>query len=542
VALAAAALLAGVAAWSALRAWSYPSGLNLPEPELAGLPASDVARAGGGGPRLARRVVLFIVDGLTLTAARDLPVLEELRTRGAALRLDAGFPTLSRPAYHVILTGVDQANGGVRVNRDLGPSRFDTVAARARAAGLRTAAVGNHVNWIGQLFGQDFHLAVFGAGFERALAQALGPDYALTVVHLCEPDKAAHAHGAASPEYRAAARGADARIGRALAGLDLTRDAILVVSDHGHVAVGGHGGVEPEVRVVPLVMAGAGVRRGVHGDAQLVDVAPTIAALLGLAPPGQLRGRPLLDALEVTDQERASIWQAMFWARARTERYLGGLWRARRALDVKRDEALKLLHAGQLDAAYRSGESIVREEGDRAQKRLAARVAAARQARAWVAGALLAALLAALLLLRRLGVIEAGPAALLGLVAPAVFAGGYVLLGGTLSFSAIRDTGPFVRQLALLGTGAAALQVLAHAVALGPRGPRRARRAAGLALWAALVAALPALACFVVVGGAGAVADLPPPAWAFAPLLAFPLLAAVALAGALFTLMEGRAR
>jgi hypothetical protein len=541
VALATAALLAAVAAWSGWHAWQYPSLLNLDEPELCGLPASDVARAGGGGPRLARRVVLFLVDGLTLDASRDLPTLEELCGRGAALRLDAGFPTYSRPGYHVLLTGVDQEQGGVRTNRGHTRSRFDSVAARARAAGVHTAAVGNSVPWLGELFGQDFELTSFGPGFDRALAKALGPDYGLVVVHLADPDKAAHAFGAASPEYRAAARAVDARIGRALASLDLARDAVIVTADHGQVARGGHGGVEPEARLVPLVMAGAGVRRGAQGDGQLIDVAPTVAALLGLAPPGQLRGRPLLDALAITEQERASIWQAMFWARARSERYLGGLWRARRALDVKRDEALKLLAAGQYDTAYRTGESIVREEAERAHQRLAQRAADARYARAKTAALGLALALGALWLLGRLRVLEPGAGALVAPLGPALFAAAYFLLGGTISFSVARESAPFIRLLGLLGAAAAAVHFLALGVLLGPRGPRRARRAAGLALWTALVAALPAVGCFVV-AGVGPVVDLPPPAWTFAPLLAFPLLAAVAAGGALFALVEGRAR
>lgn len=53
-------------------------------------------------------------------------------------------------------------------------------------------------------------------------------------------------------------------------------------------------------RSVPLVLAGAGVRarrRGVP-SASLVDVAPTIAALLRTAPPAQAQGRPLRALLD----------------------------------------------------------------------------------------------------------------------------------------------------------------------------------------------------------------------------------------------------
>jgi arylsulfatase A-like enzyme len=51
---------------------------------------------------------------------------------------------------------------------------------------------------------------------------------------------------------------------------------------------------------VPLIIAGAGVRprhRGLR-QASLVDVAPTIAALLAATPPAQAQGRPLRALLD----------------------------------------------------------------------------------------------------------------------------------------------------------------------------------------------------------------------------------------------------
>ena len=49
---------------------------------------------------------------------------------------------------------------------------------------------------------------------------------------------------------------------------------------------------------VPLLIAGAGVRVGaVARQARLVDVAPTIAALLGARPPADAQGRALDELL-----------------------------------------------------------------------------------------------------------------------------------------------------------------------------------------------------------------------------------------------------
>ena len=62
--------------------------------------------------------------------------------------------------------------------------------------------------------------------------------------------------------------------------------------DDGNVR-GSHGSTFE--RAVPLVLAGRGVRRhrGGAANASLVDVAPTIAALLGLPPPAAAQGRAL---------------------------------------------------------------------------------------------------------------------------------------------------------------------------------------------------------------------------------------------------------
>jgi hypothetical protein len=58
--------------------------------------------------------------------------------------------------------------------------------------------------------------------------------------------------------------------------------------------------MEPEVLQVPLIAAGAGIRPGADLiDAQLVDVAPTVAALLGIAAPGHGVGRTLREILDL---------------------------------------------------------------------------------------------------------------------------------------------------------------------------------------------------------------------------------------------------
>ena len=74
-----------------------------------------------------------------------------------------------------------------------------------------------------------------------------------------------------------------------------------MVSDHGQIDRGGHGGNEPVTLVEPFVLAGAGVKPGTYADIQMVDVAPTLAVLLGTNLPASGEGQPLLEMLNASE-------------------------------------------------------------------------------------------------------------------------------------------------------------------------------------------------------------------------------------------------
>lgn len=100
--------------------------------------------------------------------------------------------------------------------------------------------------------------------------------------------------------YVTAARTADRLLGEFLQALrergELESTLIVVTADHGQVSSGGHPALNPESWAVPLVFAGPGVARGrVLEQAEQIDIAPTICACMGLAPPaaGPAAGRAI---------------------------------------------------------------------------------------------------------------------------------------------------------------------------------------------------------------------------------------------------------
>ncbi len=284
----------------------------LPSLDLPRGPLAEVKPIWGKPPeRLARRVVLVLIDGLRLDQSYGRPFLDGLRRRGIDAAARTHYPSMSRPNHASILTGVDPRWSGIRTNAYTTPVALDSLMGRARAAGLRVTFLSDGYDGIVEMFPDSFTEVSYASqeGFtERAAERALANGDDLVLLYFDDVDDAGHEFGGASPEYRDAARRVDTRLAALLAGLDLTRDAVVVVSDHGHIDKGGHGGVEPEVMAVPLIMAGAGVQPGaVVRDAQLIDVAPTVAALLGLPSPGHALGRTLLEALVLPGGDRGLI-------------------------------------------------------------------------------------------------------------------------------------------------------------------------------------------------------------------------------------------
>ncbi|MDR5682907.1 MAG: alkaline phosphatase family protein [Armatimonadota bacterium] len=279
---------------------------------------------GPSTPPMARRVVLVVVDGLREDTSRRLPTLNALRARGADLVAVTGEPSLSYPGWTMILTGAPPEISGVVTNAFTGPIRASNLFSVARAQGMRTALAGSAgwQNLVGPWV-TDGHYVPDPEAYadparsdaqDRAIAEAArallrSASAPLVVVHFASVDHMGHAFGAASAQYGNAALAADAHLASLLAMVDLDEDVVFITADHGHTDRGGHAGWEPVVKHVPLVVAGRGVRQRASLTVSLADVAPTVAAWLGLPTPTHNTGRVLVEIGNVP-------WQALAgWAR-----------------------------------------------------------------------------------------------------------------------------------------------------------------------------------------------------------------------------------
>ncbi len=268
---------------------------------------------GSSSEPLALRVVLIVVDGLRLDVSRKLPNLNELRKEGADLAVKAGQPSLSYPSWTVITSGAWQEVSGVTTNWYKGPVQADNLFKVAKDSGLPSVAVGSP-GWK-KLFGPYLTEALT---VEEPPEEAPPEDWAkvdeetyrlasealdkyssgLILIHFVGTDAIAHNYGGASRELLDEALRVDGFIGKLIEKLDFNKDVVLVTADHGHVDRGGHGGWEEVVLKVPLVIRGKPIRKGLYTEQAQADIAPTVAALLGIPYPVHSQGRPLLELIE----------------------------------------------------------------------------------------------------------------------------------------------------------------------------------------------------------------------------------------------------
>ncbi|MEW5939540.1 MAG: alkaline phosphatase family protein [Chloroflexota bacterium] len=282
------------------------------------------------GQPLTRRVVLVLIDALradTAADARIMPYLDELRQQGASATMHSRPPSFSAPGYTVLFTGAwPDLSDGPALNPDypdIPTWTQDNLFSAAHRAGLKTAISG--YNFFEKLVPQDavdasFYTAGEDRAADREVMDAAIPwlesgDYQLILIHIDQVDYAGHREGGPrDPRWNDAASRADDLVKEIASYLDLTKDTLIVFSDHGQIDIGGHGGHEPITLVEPFVAAGAGIHGNygaIHRLINMIDVAPTVAALLGTNIPATSQGNVLTDMLVLPPGQASAIKEAV---------------------------------------------------------------------------------------------------------------------------------------------------------------------------------------------------------------------------------------
>jgi predicted AlkP superfamily pyrophosphatase or phosphodiesterase len=300
------------------------------------------------GPAIAEHVVIISLDGLRPDAigeARAETLLSLIRRGAYAPKARTIRPSVTVPAHTSMLTGFDSRHHRVLSNGAFSSHALrrrhvaiPTIFSLARDAGLSTAMFYSKVSLSGlaDLGGIDTRFGplrspreasppaskpVVGVA-ERAPGIDFSPDrvaeafadawarrtFALSFVHLREPDQTGHREGWMTPAYLEGVRTADRAVARLVEALAragvLENTAIIVTADHG-----GIGGTKrhlaradpdnPEAVTIPWICVGPGVPAGLSIDraVRVHDTAPTALVFLGLPIPPEIDGHPVTEVL-----------------------------------------------------------------------------------------------------------------------------------------------------------------------------------------------------------------------------------------------------
>jgi len=254
------------------------------------------------------KVILVILDGLSCEVARH--ALGHLHAccevgRGAMYTLNCELPSLSRPLYECILTGVAPIDSGIVSNRTVRLSSQRSIFHYAREAGLSTAAAAYH--WISELYnrapfdaprdrhtdapelpiqhGHFYYADHYPDSHVFADAESLRLRHrpGLLLVHPMNIDDAGHKHGLDSPQYRNSARTADTLLADYLQAWLDDGYQVLVTADHGMSLDRSHNGLLPQEREVPLFVLGNAFSLNRAARPEQTELCGTICTLLGVA-------------------------------------------------------------------------------------------------------------------------------------------------------------------------------------------------------------------------------------------------------------------
>ncbi|ROS30088.1 type I phosphodiesterase/nucleotide pyrophosphatase [Rathayibacter sp. PhB127] len=255
------------------------------------------------GTRTAKTLVVGI-DGASFDQldAADMPALDSLRAEGltSSSNLYAApmSGTVSGPGWSSIATGAWPDKHGVVDNAFTAPrfGQYPDYLSRIEAADpSRSSLVVATWSPVAEtIFGSAVDVRRTGGGDAQTTATAVdylangNPDN--TFVHLDEVDGAGHSVGTNGAAYATALARADAQLGEMIAAVRARPSyaseqwTILVTADHGHTPTGGHGGNSLAERKVFVIASGPGIAAGsTRNDVKIVDIAPTVLAVNGLA-------------------------------------------------------------------------------------------------------------------------------------------------------------------------------------------------------------------------------------------------------------------
>ena len=274
--------------------------------------------------RTSKRFIVIAIDGCRADRLREAstPCIDRLRAEGTEFtNVATVYPARTVTCFSSMLTGASPAVHGMRSNfvPSLGV-KCDSMFAAMRREGLDGKLVG--IAHLIDAFSDDVRTVTAVMDNEdiddgliaRAKQVMMDEDPDLLVLQLLSVDQTGHARGSYYPEYLHKITVTDQKIDAFLTWCDesgyLEGATVVITADHGQgIGIGGHGHMSPPEIHIPCILWGAGVEPGVAIDEPrfIIDIAPTITHYLGIEPPADNVGSPLLSDSSA-DEERPIVY------------------------------------------------------------------------------------------------------------------------------------------------------------------------------------------------------------------------------------------
>jgi predicted AlkP superfamily pyrophosphatase or phosphodiesterase len=266
------------------------------------------------------KVVLVLSDALRYDVAKaNMGFLGHLveSNKATLYKISGELPSMSRPMYETIHTGLPSSEHGIVANSIVRLSTKPNVFQSLKAAGKVTAAAAYY--WYSELYNRapynaiddketdDVSLNIQHGRFYTQdeypdielinsaahLIRKFSPDYLL--LHPMGMDYHGETFGSDTKEYRNHAIYQDSKLAPLIMEWTERGYIVFVTGDHGINKDGGHGGTMPEQREVPFYVIKPKFQgRGEVGESMShLQIAPTILQLLDVKIPSTMKHPPL---------------------------------------------------------------------------------------------------------------------------------------------------------------------------------------------------------------------------------------------------------
>ena len=250
---------------------------------------------------IANHVIVITFDGTRADVFRKAsPTADYFKTLGARCEYAVStYPTITYPSHTTMFTGTYAIVHGVRDNAYY-KVKAQTIFEVAHDLGLKSALV-TPASTLANMLSKSGTVADVYTGEKYAdigtvtqTAESIVKDYNIIRLHYVESDDAGHTFGADSPQYKsviAAEQNEVKELIEYLMNEGLRNDTVIILTaDHG-MFVNKHHHIYPSlVDHVPFLIMGGKVRPMELDRASTIDIAPTIALILGIPVPSEAVG------------------------------------------------------------------------------------------------------------------------------------------------------------------------------------------------------------------------------------------------------------